>query len=71
MEYSMSGFSKLCATCEFWVGPRQPDTYGMAVILPAQSVPGKCWCLNGPHARATAQSNQTTCGCYQKWAVLR
>ena len=71
MEYKMGGHSKLCATCEFWVGPRQPDTFGGMVILPEQSVYGKCWCLNGPHARADRLSNFTTCSCYKKWGMLR
>ena len=66
----MSEHSKLCATCEYWMGTRQPNTYGSAVVLPEQSVKGKCWCLNGPHARADRYSNSTTCSRYKKWAVL-
>lgn len=38
MEYQMSGNSKLCATCEYWVGSRQPNTFGTTVILEDQSI---------------------------------
>lgn len=71
MEYQMAGHSKLCGTCEYWVGSRQPNTFGSAVILDGQSVNGKCFCLNGPHARGDRLSNSTTCNCYKKWAALK
>lgn len=71
MEYQMSGNSKLCATCEYWVGSRQPNTFGSTVILEDQSIKGKCFCLNGPHARTERLSNSTSCFCYKKWATLK
>ena len=71
MSYQMSSFQNLCATCNFWIGPRMPNTWGNAVILDDQSVKGKCWCLRGPHARADRYSNSSTCHCYQKWAVIQ
>ena len=71
MDYRMNGNSKLCGTCEFWTGPRQPDTFGATIILADQHTSGKCWCLNGPHARGERFSNNTTCFCYEKWKVLR
>ena len=71
MEYPMSGHSKLCATCEYWVGQRQPNFYGTSVMLSEQGVKGKCWCLTGPYARADRYSNFTTCQCYKKWSVLK
>ena len=70
MPYQMLGQLKLCATCNFWVGPRQPDYYGRAVVLESQIVKGKCWCLNGPYARVDKYSNNTTCPRYEKWAML-
>ena len=71
MEYQMGSHQKLCATCEYWMGTRQPNWLGSHVILPDQSIAGKCWCLNGPHARAERYSNHTTCQCYKKWSVLK
>ena len=71
MEYRMGSGHKLCATCEYWVGQRQPDFYGNAVLLPDQSIKGKCWCLNGPHARAERLSNTCACFNYKKWAALK
>lgn len=71
MEYQMSGFSNLCGTCEYWVGPRQPNSYASHVILASQSVNGKCMCPNAPWARADKLSNVTACNCYKKWAILK
>ena len=71
MEYQMSGCSKLCGTCEFWVGPRQTSSFNTNVLLDGQSVYGKCGCLNGPHARGERLSNMTTCFNYKKWSVLK
>ncbi len=71
MEYQMHGHIKLCGTCEFWVGPRQPNFYGNAAVLPEQSVKGKCFCLEGPHKRADRFSNHSTCFYYKKWSVLK
>ena len=67
----MGSCQKLCATCEYWSGPRQPNWLGSHVVLPDQSVGGKCVCLNGPHARADRLSNMTACYCYEKWKVLK
>ena len=71
MEYRMGSSHKLCGICEYWVGQRQPDFLGSGVILPDQSINGKCWCLNGPHARGDRLSNTTTCNFYKKWSVLK
>lgn len=71
MEYKMNGCQKLCATCEYWAGPRQLDYFAGHVVLPNQSINGKCMCMNGPHARGDRLSNYTTCSCYKKWGVLK
>ena len=71
MEYSMPGHSRLCGTCEFWVGARHPDFYGTHAILEEQSVKGKCWCLNGPCSRMEKLSNFCGCNRYKKWSVLK
>lgn len=71
MEYKMIGCQQLCATCEYWAGPRQLDFYGGHVVLPDQSVNGKCVCMNSPYNRSDRFSNTTTCGSYKKWGVLR
>ena len=67
----MNGHSKLCGTCEYWLGPRQLNFYSTSVILSESNVKGKCWCLTGPFARAERLSNFTTCPCYKKWSVLK
>ncbi len=71
MSYQMGGHSQLCATCEFWIGVREPNFYGNAVVLESQSVRGKCFCLSGPHSRADRLSNSSTCSCYKKWLIIQ
>ena len=70
MSYYFNAHSKLCVTCEYWVGNRIPNQWGSGLTVEDQSVKGKCWCLNGPHARADRYSNNTTCFNYKKWSVL-
>jgi hypothetical protein len=71
MSYQMNGQLKLCATCEYWMGPREPNFYGNNIILPDQSVKGKCWCLTGPFKRVDRYSNMSVCYCYERWSVLK
>ena len=71
MEYQMGSTMKLCATCEYWIGTRQPNFYATHVVLPTQSVEGKCFCMGGPHFRANRLSNSTTCFKYEKWKMLK
>ena len=71
MSYQMSGFSKLCGTCCYWVGEREPNYYASAAELPSQSTKGKCYCPNGPFLKGERYSNTCACGNYKKWCVLR
>ena len=71
VEYRMGGNQSLCATCEFWVGPRQPDYFGSAVILPEQSIYGQCFCLESSMARAQRLSNTCACRHYKKWSLIK
>lgn len=71
MSYQMGGCQKLCATCGFWVGPREPNYFANMVVLDNQSIKGKCFCLNGPHARAERLSNSGACSRYEKWQILK
>ena len=67
----MGSGQKLCGTCEYWLGQRQPDYFGGSVILPEQSINGKCGCLNCPFARSERLSNTCACSNYKKWSVLK
>lgn len=69
--YQMSEGAKLCATCEYWIGPRQPNYIGSHVELEQQSVKGKCFCYGGPHMRSERLSNMCACSRYEKWSVLK
>ena len=71
MDYPMGGHQKLCGTCAYWLGAREPNFYGTNVMLESQSVKGKCWCMQSPYARTEKYSNTTTCSYYKKWEVLK
>ena len=71
MSYQMAGHSKLCATCNYWLGPRQINWCASHVVLEEQSIKGKCWCQGGPHIRADRFSNSCACSRYEKWSVLK
>ena len=71
MDYKMGSGQKLCATCEYWAGPRQLDFFASSVVLPNQSVNGKCACRNASWYRGDRLSNMTACFSYQKWACLK
>ena len=71
MEFSMNGALNLCATCEYWVGPRQPNFYCTHVLLPQESVKGKCFCMESSMARADMYSNSSVCWHYKRWSVLK
>ena len=71
MSQYYNSYTKLCATCNYWMGPRIPNQWGTGITLDSTSIKGKCWCLNGPHARADRLSNYTACSRYEKWAVLK
>lgn len=70
MGYRFGSCLNLCVTCEYWIGPRQPDYFCSGVEVPSQSVMGKCWCKGGPFFRADRMSNTSACTRYKKWEVL-
>ncbi len=59
-----------CATCGYWLGKREPDTFGSWVTVERIDARGKCWCLNGPWPRVEKSANQS-CAKHTKWIVLR
>ena len=71
MAWLHNSCTKLCVTCQYWMGPRMPNQWGTGVIAEAQSIKGKCWNLNGPFARADRLSNFGACSRYEKWSVLK
>ena len=70
MAHKYPGSWKNCATCSYWTGIRQPDTFGMWVTVESHSAKGKCWCLNGPYPRMDKNANMS-CSKYDKWAPLK
>ena len=71
MAWLHNSCAKLCVTCQYWVGARVPNQWCTGVFTETQGIKGKCWCLNGPHARADRLSTFCACSRYEKWSVLK
>lgn len=67
----MSHYSKTwknCSTCEFWAGPRKPDTFrdGVEVDNAAKGeCTGKTW------NRSQRSANSSSCSDWRPWGVFR
>ena len=67
-QYSNSW--KVCATCSFWCGPRDVDSFGQYVTVESAMTQGKCM-GNCGWRNSMRQANGSSCNAFQKWAVLR
>ena len=70
MAQNYSNSWKNCATCAFWCGARQCDTFGIKVTVEGSSTRGRC---SIPSGGWKGQERQASAGCndWQKWPVLR
>ena len=72
-ELVMSQFfgsnQKMCATCAFWTGQRECDSYGMNVKNCTGY--GKCAVPNGPFKNSDRLGNTCACFNWEKWPVLK
>ena len=59
---------KRCATCVYWTGPREVDTFGMWVSTDSSQTKGRCMCRAGSY-RIEKECNYT-CQAYLKWPAL-
>ncbi len=69
----MSQFTKNfknCATCNYWGGTRQVDTFGSRVTVGSSSVKGKCLLQGGPW-KGQERTASSTCNKWTAWAALK
>ena len=59
---------KRCATCVYWTGPREVDTFGNYVTTASGSTEGRCMCRSGSY-RVSKCANYV-CMAYVKWPAL-
>ena len=62
---------KQCATCAFWCGARETDSWGSRVTVASCSVVGKCAIPSGGWKGQNRQASGNACRDYQKWPVLK
>lgn len=63
------GFT-VCATCAYWAGEREPDTFGQRVTVESSMARGKCMC-RGSGWTHTEKQACAHCSSYEKWPVLK
>lgn len=60
---------KQCATCAYWTGSRETDTFGQKVYVSSAVAKGKCRCRGSGWNNYEKQAN-ASCNHYEKWAPL-
>ena len=60
---------KNCATCVFWTGYRDVDTFGNYIKVDSAQTKGKCMCRGSGWCR-TERTAGSTCNSHLKWPVL-
>ena len=60
---------KKCATCVFWTGPREVDTFGIWVSIDSSQTKGRCMCRGGSFR--VEKPGSYVCNCYIKWMALQ
>jgi len=61
---------KKCATCEYWGGPRQIDSFGHKVTVDSNNVKGKCLLQGGPW-KGHDKKAIDTCNKWKLWSVMK
>ena len=59
-----------CATCAYWGGNRQTDTFRQRVDVGSAMTTGTCLNRNSPWSNTQRQAN-SYCNCFEKWPVLK
>lgn len=61
---------KNCATCNYWGGSRQADSFGNKVTVSSSSSKGKCFCQGSPWKGSDKQAKET-CSKREHWGALK
>ena len=61
---------KFCATCAFWMGARETDSFGTYAKVESDMTKGKCMCPTGGFKMQERQA-LASCTSFKKWSVLR
>lgn len=58
-----------CATCAYWTGNRETDTFGQRVYVDSAMSKGKCLCKGSGWTNREKQAN-ASCNHFEKWESL-
>ena len=68
MSQSYPSNWKKCATCVYWTGPREVDTFGIRITVASATTEGRCMCRSA-HYRVNRDAG-FICSSYVKWPAL-
>lgn len=57
--------TRVCCTCDYWVGDRQPKMGGFSVV---RNPDGKCYLIN---PEGIPKKSMYSCGQWKKWGALK
>ncbi len=61
---------KCCATCTFWGGPREQNSFQNGVTCAKSNVEGVCSNPRAQQKNKPMQADYGSCTKYDKWSVL-
>lgn len=71
MSHQYPASWKQCATCAFWAGKRETNTYGQYALVDSTMEKGKCMCRGSGWTNQDKQAGSSACSSFQKWPVLK
>lgn len=70
MAQTYSKIFKNCATCDYWGGNRDVDTFGQRVTVDSAASKGKCLLQGGPWKGQMRQAS-ATCSKWKLWDAMK
>jgi hypothetical protein len=61
---------KCCATCAFWSGPREADSFGSHAVCKNSNDVGNCSNSLSPFNRHDTKADYGHCGKWERWPAL-
>lgn len=61
---------KCCATCAFWSGPREADSFGSHARCPHSNEKGVCGNPKSPNKKKSMEAGYGSCSKWEKWPAL-
>jgi hypothetical protein len=71
MSYQYHANNQCCATCNYWAGPRQVDTFNSKSIVDRDTSSGRCVAPAGVGYRGSDKNANHSCNGWSLWGAIR